>query len=154
MRLEDVSDEVWAVPGQNHIIDAIVRETGLTTFCKHDAAQVLAQYPDAVRQTWADWRESAIGRQHAPIVWTLTTKARYWEMLEVLPPAMMAGGAFLVGEPMDHDIATGAPRFSAYRQRGDIYEEADRPMTRAELRAILAPRSASIAADIKSEATS
>jgi len=30
------------------------------------------------------------------------TEGRYIEMLEVLPPARWCGGAFLVGEPVDH----------------------------------------------------
>jgi hypothetical protein len=34
------------------------------------------------------------------MTWKPATKARYWDMLEVLPPAVMGGGAFMVGEPM------------------------------------------------------
>jgi hypothetical protein len=154
MRIEDISDEVWSVPGKNSIIDAIVRETGLTCYLKETPAQVLARHPDAIRQTWADWRQAAIARQQTPIGWRRTTKARYHEMLEVLPPAMWIGGAFLVGEPQDHDIATGSPRFDAFRHRHGVYEASDRPITRAELRAVLAPQSASIAADIMTESKS
>ena len=154
MRLEEISDEVWSEPGATHIIDAIVRETGLTCYGKETAAQVLARYPTAIRQTWAAWRQAAIAKQQTPIGWRLTTKARYHEMLDVLPPAMWIGGAFLVGEPQDDDIATGAPRFDAFRHRHGIYEASDRPITRAELRAMLAPQSASIAADIAKESKS
>ena len=31
------------------------------------------------------------------------TEERYYEMLGVLPPERMSGGAFLVGEPVDHN---------------------------------------------------
>lgn len=154
MKIEDISDDVWSIPGKNSIIDAIVRETGLTCYGKETDAEVLARYPDAIRQSWADWRTAAIASQQTPIVWTLTTRAKYCEMLGVLPPAMWIGGAFLVGEPMDSDIATGAERYEAFRRRDGVYEHASRPVTRAELRATLAPQSASIAADIKSEAAS
>ncbi len=147
------SVEVWAIPGKHSIIDEIIESTGLTRYYQHTPAEVLAREPLAVRMTWADWTAAAIARQQTPIVWQLTDEATYYEMLEVLPPAMMAGGAFLVGEPMDHDVATGAPRFSAFRQRGNTYETASRPLTCAELRAELAPRFAS-AADAGKESAS
>lgn len=67
---------------------------------------------------------------------TKTTEAKYWEMLEVLPPAIMTGDGFLVGEPMDHN-AQGQPRFSAFFEypRGTFYESVG-PMTVAEFRAL------------------
>jgi hypothetical protein len=48
-------------------------------------------------------------------------------MLEVLPPAVMGGGAFMVGEPINHD-AMGQPTFKGFKQVGDKYFEADTPM--------------------------
>jgi len=79
--------------------------------------------------------------QDTPIKWTRTTKAKYWEMLEVLPPALWIGGAFLVGEPTDHHATSGQPRFQAYWERGTSgrpyekgYFAASRPMTCAELK--------------------
>jgi len=38
------------------------------------------------------------------------TEERYDEMLCVLPPERMRGGAFLMGEPFDHN-GNGEPRF-------------------------------------------
>mgnify|MGYP006053248043 CR=1 FL=1 len=42
----------------------------------------------------------------------------YQRMLEVLPPARMIGGAFLVGEAMSHDD-NGQARYAYYFRRGD-----------------------------------
>ena len=125
--------EVWAVPGENHIIDTINPSTGLTTIFGKDAATVLAQEPNAVRMTWEAWRTEASARQQTPIHWEPTTEQQYREMLNVLPPAKWIGGAFLVGEPWDHDFATGRPRFAAYWHRHDAYLVASRPLTRIEL---------------------
>ena len=75
---------------------------------------------------------------------TKTTEARYWEMLEVLPPEIMTGYGFLVGEPMDHN-SQGQPRFSAFVEwraagqmtpRQTIYFESVAPMTVAEFKAV------------------
>lgn len=41
------------------------------------------------------------------------SEERYYEMLEVLPPARRAGMAFLVGEPVIHNDA-GRPLFDFY----------------------------------------
>lgn len=75
--------------------------------------------------------------------WKRVSKARYWEMLEVLPPAVMGGGGFMVGEPYDHS-AEGYPRFAAFRQIGDQFFEASEPMTIKEFRQIV-PRAADYA---------
>jgi hypothetical protein len=64
-------------------------------------------------------------------------------MLGILPPAFWEFGLFLVGEPYDHDCATGAPRFTAYweRRRTSVYyvrySVASRPITIAEAQAIV-----------------
>ena len=66
---------------------------------------------------------------------TKTTEEKYWEMLGVLPPAIMTGYGFLVGEPMDHN-AQGRPRFSCFMEyRGEFFESVA-PMTIAEFKAI------------------
>lgn len=67
--------------------------------------------------------------------WEQVTSDRYWEMLEVLPPACMTGLGFLVGEPMDHN-AEGRPRFSAFVEIDGTHYEADEPMTIRDFRAI------------------
>ncbi len=129
--------EVWAIPGAHSIIDTINPVTGLTSVYAKDAAAVLAEDPNAVRMSWQDWRAAAIARQQTPIRWIATTGSKYREMLEILPPALWLGGAFLVGEPWDHCHATGAPRFAAYVHRAGRYYVASRPMTCAELRAAI-----------------
>jgi hypothetical protein len=52
--------------------------------------------------------------------WKESTEKRYWEMLEVLPPAAMTGLGFLVGEPFDHGTCTvkgfTLPRYSAFAE--------------------------------------
>jgi hypothetical protein len=63
----------------------------------------------------------------------------------VLPPAFWQGGLFLVGEPWDHDAGTGQPRYAAFWKRAAVYLEADRPITRREAAAALAPLSAQAA---------
>jgi len=139
--LTDDFVEVYAVPGKHSIIDSIDPKTGLTQVYGHTEDEVRAREPLAVRMLWEDWRKAESARQHTPITWQETTRAKYWEMLEVLPPALWIGGFFLVGEPYDHDMDTGAPRFQAYQQIGHEdtggarYFVASRPMTRAELRA-------------------
>lgn len=54
--------------------------------------------------------------------WLETSEERFFEMLEVLPPEMMLGGGFLVGEPAIHkrDGISGnvMPAFDAYKKIG------------------------------------
>lgn len=61
--------------------------------------------------------------------WKPCTRARYWDMLEVLPPAVMGPAAFMVGEPMSHDPATGQPTFTGFKMVGNKFFEAVEPMT-------------------------
>ena len=69
------------------------------------------------------------------VKWKRVSRDRYWEMLECLPPAVMGGGGFLVGEPMNHNAA-GQPTFTAFLQKGEQYFEASAPMTIKEFRAV------------------
>ncbi len=129
----------YARPGEDSIVDLIDPETGLTSVYGQTFEQVLERYPNVVRVNLDDWTTARGQEQDTPIVWTVTTKEKYWEMLEVLPPALWIGGAFLVGEPTDHSYTTGRPRFAAYWQRGSsddfaVYLVASRPLTTQELR--------------------
>lgn len=45
---------------------------------------------------------------------------KFYEMLECLPPERMASGAFLVGEPADHN-RRGEARFDLYYQKDRRY---------------------------------
>jgi hypothetical protein len=95
-------------------------------------------YEKAERMAVDDFCKAKANRQDMAITWTETTKGKYWDMLEVLPPAAMSNGGFLVGEPWDHHATTGQPRFSAYREQFDKFYVANRPMTRKEFKAELA----------------
>ncbi len=69
------------------------------------------------------------------------TEERYWEMLEVLPPAIMDGKGFMVGEPWSHRQCTvtsrhDQPTFSAFFLFGTKFYEATEAMTIAEYKAI------------------
>lgn len=132
-----IYDQVWAVPGANFIIDRIHPETGLTLCFQRDEASVLAEYPTAVRMSADDWTTAQAERQHTPITWEPSTAEQYDEMLGCLPPAYWAGGAFLVGEPSDHDYNNGRPRFQAYWHRHGAYLSSSRPVTIAEMKAEL-----------------
>ena len=59
---------------------------------------------------------------------------RYFEMLEVLPPAAMLGRAFLVGEPQDHCPETGRPRFDCFKHERETYYALSVPITVLEFR--------------------
>lgn len=64
------------------------------------------------------------------------SEERYFEMLEVLPPAVMDGKGFLVGEAVDHRSETGWPRFEAFIEYNGKYYQATEPMTAKEYRTL------------------
>jgi hypothetical protein len=68
-----------------------------------------------------------------------TTKAKYWEALEVLPPAYQDAKGFLLGEPETHRTCTVtgkmSPTYAAYMQIGDRYYASVSSMTIAEYKA-------------------
>jgi hypothetical protein len=65
------------------------------------------------------------------VTWIETTEERFHEMLGVVPPVAMDGRWFLVGEATDHD-KHGYARYDCYRQQGDAYQKASRPVNRGE----------------------
>jgi hypothetical protein len=65
------------------------------------------------------------------------TKERYWEMLEILPPAVWLNGGFLVGEPWRHNDE-GLPMYAAFTTRNGRYYEHSEPMTVRDFRKMLA----------------
>lgn len=125
--------DVFAVPGKDNIIDTVGPD-GLSSCFGETLDQVRQRYPGAVRLTRDAWRAQAIASQQTPIRWATSTQEQYIEMLEVLPPISWRDGAFLVGEAQDHCIATGQPRYQAYRQIADRFYASTRPLTVAELR--------------------
>lgn len=130
--------ECFAVPGEDSVIDMRHPVTGLSMVNGETLEQVQARYPAAVVIAWETWRAEKAARQNQPVEWRECSEARYMDMLEVLPPAHMEPRGFLVGEPWDHDAATGRPRFAAFRHTRLAYLESSRPMTVVEFRAVLA----------------
>ena len=74
------------------------------------------------------------------------TEKDYWQALECLPPAVMTGNGFLLGEPYDHvRVVTDSrvyelPRFHAFIEiggrHGGRYFQSNEPMTVLEFRAL------------------
>ena len=124
----------FAVPGGHAMIDLVHPVTGRTVIygktldeCRKEQGNELAEL-----MLVDDFCKAKAARQDAPIAWTETTEEKYWEMLEVLPPAGMKNGGFLVGEPWDHHATTGRPRYAAYKQVDDSFFVANRPITKEE----------------------
>lgn len=74
--------------------------------------------------------------------WKPITATRYDDLLEVLPPALMAHNGFLMGEPMIHRTCrvtgTLAPAYLAcLSRRGQCYEALE-PYTVEEFRTLTA----------------
>jgi hypothetical protein len=129
--------ECFAIRGQT-MIDLINPATGKTAIygktledCRQEKG-----YEQAERMTIDEFCKDKAEAQDAPVVWEPTTKERYREMLECLPPALWLALGFLVGEPWDHHALTGAPRYQAFIHNGNQYLSSNRPMTRAEFKAL------------------
>src|SRR5688500_5968546 len=83
-------DFVFAIPGQNHIIDA-ARPDGRSQINGQTLDEIRArgdEYRDVVLMPWEEYRAGQIARQNTPITWEETTAEKYDEMLCVLPPAV------------------------------------------------------------------
>lgn len=120
----------------NKIIDFAHRLTGLSEVYGHNLRQVQSEYPGATLMDYEEWKDATAKEQDMPGHWEPCTEERYWEMLEVLPPAAQRKGAFLVGEALDHHAKSGHGRFDAFKQEGENFFAFSRPMTRAEFCAI------------------
>jgi len=65
------------------------------------------------------------------VTWFEVSEKRFDDMLGALPPQVMRGGGFLLGEASDFN-SHGELTYLAFRQRGEIFEQATRPLTLAE----------------------
>jgi len=130
--------KAYAATGR--LIDTIDNTSGLTSVFAETLEQVRQRYPDAQVVDVDEWCAEKQRQQQTPITWQDTDEESYMEMLECVPPARMAGGAFLVGEPMDHLAATGESRFEMFRKRGPKYYVASRPVTIAEFDELIGAR--------------
>ena len=135
LRMSDFK-HAFAVPGSDSLIDIINPSTGRSHIAGEDLEQIAARYPGAVVVSIDDFCKAKAARQDSPIGWDEVTEESYQEMLNVLPPELWAGGAFLVGEPSDHHATTGAARFACYVRRYGKHYQATRPISRAEFRAL------------------
>lgn len=120
---------IFAVPGENHIIDNVHPATGRSIINGQTLDEIRQRYPKAELILWEDWRQEQIKRQDTPIRWTPVTERQYQNMLEILPPAYWNDRGFLVGEPDDHSYRTGAPRFRAYIASFGKHYVSNRPLT-------------------------
>lgn len=127
----------FAAPGDHYPLDLVHPITGRGVYSGETAEQIAERHPGAVVVELDEWRRQRAAEQDAPVEWLPSTLGSYDEMLGCLPPAYMARGAFLVGEPFDHHAVSGQPRFEAYRRIGGEFFVSSRPMTRAELRAVI-----------------
>jgi len=122
------------IPGENHAIDMINPITLKTWYGGKTISECISEHPGAEVMTVDELCRQVAERQHTPIVWQETTREDYEYGMNVLPPIMFTMSSFMVSEAWDHDASNGQPRYQAYRQRGDKYEKANRPMTREEFK--------------------
>ena len=133
--------ECFAIPGHT-MIDTIDSETGLMHIYRKTLEQVRAEqhtwadYSKAERMTIDAFCQSKAAAQDTPITWEPITEETYNRMLECLPPASWTGKGFLVGEPDDHHAITGQPRYRAYLKNDGDHLVSNRPLTKAEFRAL------------------
>lgn len=114
----------FAIPGET-IIDIVDPATERTCIYGRTLDEVRAEegYASAIKMRVDDFCKDKAARQDAESKeWEETTEEKYYDMLNVLPPAAMCNGAFLVGEPWDHHAVTGRPRFSCYRMTNFQHE--------------------------------
>jgi hypothetical protein len=130
--------EAYAVPGEENLIDIINPVTGLTAVYAETLEQIRERYPNAELVNIEEFCKRKAEGQDTPVTWSETTKERYWEMLECLPPTAHCSGGFLVGEPWDHHATSGQPRYAAFSEIGGKYYASSRPMTRGEFRKLFA----------------
>lgn len=123
----------FAVPGEDSIIDIVHPVTGLSMIEKESLEQIRLRYPSAVLCEFTEHMNAKANRQDSePREWAEVTTERYYDMLNVLPPAAMGHGAFLVGEPYDHHAKTGRPRFACFKMEGEKCYELSCHITHAE----------------------
>lgn len=129
--------QAFAVPCDNHFIDAIHPETGRSLVNGQTLEEMRERYPAIEIVNIDDWCAAKGARQDSPVSWDEITEERYDDWLECLPPAFMqfgAVGAFMVGEPSDHHAVSGKARFQACIAKGGKHFASSRPMTVGEFK--------------------
>ena len=72
----------------------------------------------------------------SPISWTEIPEDEFEEALNVLPPVVLLGKGFLLGEPQDHEHSANYPRYTAYLQRNGKFLKSSRPLTIREFKEV------------------
>lgn len=135
------SEEVFVDP-TGKLLDGVLLGTKVTIIYRHDILQVRARYPGAQIVEWEAYRAWSAAKQKQAVQWIKIADAEIDEAFEVLPPACRTGVGFLIGEPTDHAIDSGEPRFSAYVWNFNWTGEdvgpfiSDRPLTVAEMQGV------------------
>jgi hypothetical protein len=126
----------YAVPGSDWVISIFDMQPG-ETVSPETLEKIRAEYPGVELMLFDDWRAAKAARQDAQErKWIEVTHDAYWWALECLPPAAMWRGAFLVGEPQDHHVGTGRPRFRCLKEEQGKFYELTAPITCAEFKAM------------------
>lgn len=77
---------------------------------------------------------------HLTVEWLEVNEARFDEMLGVLPPTIMTGLGFLVGEPSCYAPCSVTddvlPKWAAFAQVGERFFEASEPLTVPEFQSL------------------
>lgn len=89
-------------------------------------------WPNTILMTWEEFDNQAYKLQNTELKMEEITEERYFELMECLPPAAMEHNKFLVGEPWDHCVKTGKPRFQMCVTSGGKHYASDRPVTKEE----------------------
>lgn len=128
----------FAVPGALSCIDTVNPATGTGNWSGKTLFETQVRHPGAVEMDLQEFERVAATAQDAPVVWEPITEEKYWYYLEVLPPAVMWVGGFLVGEPSDHHAATGLPRYQGCRDLGNgNHVASSRPMQVKEFASVM-----------------
>lgn len=79
--------KMWYVPGARNII-AIQGKDGLSTYSKQTHEEIIAENPGAQLLTYEEIEPMISAAEVAAYVAPVeeTTRAKFWEMLEILPP--------------------------------------------------------------------
>jgi len=127
--------------GAGVMVDTLRPGTNVTHIYGKTLDQCREKYPDIEEMSVNEFCAWKAEQPRTPVKWELTTEEKFFKAMEVLPPAdQIPAKGFLVGEPMDSDALTGAPRFQAFRRKPFplCFYVSSRPLTRKEFRAEMA----------------
>ena len=121
----------FATPNSPQPLDLVHPATSRGIYSHETLAEIQARHPGTRIVSLAEWANEKAAIQDAPWTWRPSTEEAYEGALEILPPASMSNGAFLLGEPYDHHAITGRPRYDAYHHdtATDTYLASSRPLT-------------------------